>query len=177
MVIAALAIGAVTGSGTSSGSSSSAAPPVLTPPAPPHAQAETVPCTKVLQQLPVDLGRLKGRVVHTHPDTPFVVAWGDPAVVLACGVDRPKALHPGSSEQAFNAGDLAGPYFFVSRSGDADVWTTVDRAAYISITVPSKYQGSAVVPPLSRAIGKALPAVCTTNSATPDVDKLCTRRK
>jgi hypothetical protein len=56
------------------------------------------------------------------------------------------------------------------------VWTTVDRGPYISITVPAKYQGSAVLPPLSQAIAKALPAVCSTDPSEPDPAKLCTRR-
>jgi hypothetical protein len=124
----------------------------------------------------VQLGNLKPRVVHTRPDSPFVVAWGDPPVVLACGVDRPKSLHPGSSAQYFTNGPASGPFYDVSSGGGANVWTTVDRGPYISITVPSQYQGATVVPPLSRAIAKALPAVCTTES-TADVGKLCTRRK
>jgi hypothetical protein len=57
------------------------------------------------------------------------------------------------------------------------VFTTVDREAYVSITVPGAYQGSAVLPPLSQAIAAALPAVCSTDPATPDPNQLCTRRR
>jgi hypothetical protein len=179
MVIAALVIIAVSGGGNS-GSTGSPTPsvlPPLTPSAPPNAAAETRPCTRVLAQLPVQLGRLQQRVVHPHPDTPFVVAWGNPAVVLACGVDRPTTLHAGSSEQAFNAGDLAGPYYFVSRDGNANVYTIIDRDPYIAITVPGDYQAGTLLPTLVGAVGKALPPVCSTDPTTPDVTKLCTRRK
>lgn len=176
-MIIALAIGAVT---KSDGSGPSATPgplPPLSASAPPHAAEQTGACAKVLAELPVQLGRLPGRVVHTSPDTPFVVAWGDPAVVLACGAARPRSLHAGSSAQYFTNGPANGPFYDVTSAGGANVWTTVDRAPYISITVPDRYQGGDVVPPLSRAIAKALPPVCTTDPATPDLARLCTRRK
>src|SRR5438093_7606097 len=178
LVIAALGLLAVNGGGDSgaTGSPAPSALPVLTPSAPPHAAAQARACTRVLEQLPVQLGKLSQRVVHPHPDTPFVVAWGEPPVVLACGVDRPKTLRPGSSEQAFNAGDLAGPYYFVSRSGDANVYTIIDRGPYIAITVPGAYPAGDLLPTLVGAVGKALPPVCSTDPTTPDIMKLCTRR-
>jgi hypothetical protein len=150
--------------------------PALTPPAPPHAAAEQGPCTKVLAKLPVQLGPLAQRVVHPRPDTPFVVAWGEPPVVLACGVDRPPSLHAGSSSQYFTNGPATGPFYDVTSSNGANVWTTIDRRPYIAITVPAKYQGGNVLPPLSQAIAEALPAVCTTDPNTPNPAELCTRR-
>jgi hypothetical protein len=175
----ALAIGALTGGGGSGSTANptSGALPALTPSAPPNATAEAARCALVLQQLPVQLGTLQPRVVHTHPDSPFVVAWGDPPVVLACGVDRPADLRPGSSAEFVTAGPDTGPFYDVRRVGSANVFTTVDRGPYISITVPSDYQGGNVLPPLSTAIAQALPPVCSTDPNTPDVTKLCTRRK
>jgi hypothetical protein len=178
LVLGLLAVAAITGVGGGSSDSGPSGPPPLTASAPVHAAAEAAPCAKVLAELPVQLGSLDPRVVHVRPDTPNVVAWGDPAVVLACGVARPAALHPGSSEQVFNAGDLAGPYYVVSRSGNANVYTIVDRQPYVAITVPAKYQAADVLPALVGAVGKALPkAVCSTDPNTPNPDDLCTRRK
>lgn len=177
IVVVAFAVAALSGNGPDSTTNPTAgALPPVTASAPPHAAAEAGPCGQVLSQLPIDIGTLDQRVVHTRPDSPFVVAWGEPAVVLACGVDRPKALHPGSSEQVFDAGDLAGPYYMVSSAGDANVYTIIDRAPYISITIPAKYQAATLLPTLVGAVGKALPAVCTTDNTTPDLSKLCTRR-
>jgi hypothetical protein len=176
VVIIALAIGALSGGGGASPSSTPSVLPPLSPAGPPHAVAEQKACTKVLAQLPVQIGKLAQRIVHPHPDSPFVVAWGDPAVVLSCGVDRPKDLHPGSAAEFQSGGIDTGPYYDVSSSGAANVWTTVDRGPYIAITVPATYQGADVLPPLSRAIADALPAVCSTDPSTPDVSKLCTRR-
>jgi hypothetical protein len=129
----------------------------------------------VLAQLPLQLGKLQPRVVHTRPETPYVVAWGNPAVVLSCGVDRPRDLRPTSGAQYFGMGPTGGPFYTVSATGDANVYTTVDRGPYIAVTVPKPYEGSAVVPPLSRAIARALPAVCTIDPAAPPA-RSCTHR-
>jgi hypothetical protein len=134
----------------------------VTAPAPPNAVAQTAPCAKVLAKLPVELGDLDPRVVHTEPETPYVVAWGDPAVLLSCGAERPTNLHRGSGAQYFVIGPARGPFWdAVPGDGDAAVYTTVDRGPYISVTVPKEYQGADVIPPLSRAIAKALPPVCS----------------
>jgi hypothetical protein len=176
IVLLGLGIAALTGtSGDGGGNINGGAAPI-TVPAPPHASQEAGPCGRLLAQLPLQLGRLQPRVVHTRPETPYVVAWGDPAVVLSCGVDRPHDLRPTSGAQYFVNGPAGGPYYDVTSGGDdANVWTTVDRGPYVAITVPKQYQGSSVLPPLSRAIARALPAVCSTDPAAPE-NKRCTRR-
>jgi hypothetical protein len=152
--------------------------PALSASAPPLANAQLANCTKVLEHLPVALNGLKPRVVHTVPVTPFVVAWGDPAIVLRCGVDRPKDLKAGSDKNLIAGGELSGAYYDVTRHGDANVYTAVDRPAYVSITIPSKYQGADQLPALNRAIVAAMPrAVCSTDPREVDLTKLCTRRK
>jgi uncharacterized protein DUF3515 len=176
IVVGLLAVAALSGAGKDNSGNHGVLPPVHAS-APPHATEEVAACAKVLAELPVQLGRLAPRVVHTTPDTPNVVAWGDPPVTLACGAAKPKALYPGSDEQVFNAGDLAGPYYVVSRAGNANVYTIIDRAPYVTITVPAKYQAAEILPALVGAVGKALPAVCTTEASAPDPDTLCTRRK
>ncbi|HEU5265547.1 MAG TPA: DUF3515 family protein, partial [Jatrophihabitans sp.] len=102
-----VALGASHTSSKKQGSSDTPLPPV-TAPAPPHAATQVAACSKVLEQLPVSLGKLTPRVVHTKPDTPFVVAWGEPAVLLGCGAARPKDLVPGSSVQFVSGGELDG---------------------------------------------------------------------
>jgi hypothetical protein len=177
VVIAALALAHFTGSGSPSTGRSAGPQPALTFTAPPHATTESAACTKVLEQLPVQLHGLDPRVVHTEPDTPFVVAWGDPPVVLRCGVDRPADLKPGSGAQFILGGNGAGPFYDVQRTGDANIWTTVDRVAYISITVPAK-DAAGPLPALSKAIAAALPAVCRPQNdqgTVPDRE-LCARR-
>ena len=147
--------------------------PAVQESAPPHARQQAAPCAKLLAALPVSLGRLAPRIVHTEPDTPYVVAWGAPAVVLSCGAARPADLAPGSSTQ-FRVVDAV-PFDLVLTKSAAR-YTTVDRAPYIAITFPAGQQPANLLPTLARAIATALPSVCSTDPTTPDVDKLCTRR-
>lgn len=176
-MILALVIGSFTGDSGPAPSHSPDPQAVLNFAAPPRAEVEAADCAKALAQLPITLVGLPQRVVHTKPDTPFVVAWGEPAVVFRCGVERPKSLRAGSDVQFFAGGSLAGPYYDVTDGpDDTKVFTTVDRAAYISLTLPRRYN-SKQLPALSAAIAKGLPAVCSTDSATTDVARLCTRRK
>lgn len=176
-MILALVIGSFTGDSEPTPSDTPNPQAVLSFSGPPRADVDAAPCAKVLARLPVSLGRLHQRVVHIKPDTPFVVAWGEPPVVLRCGEQRPKDLRAGSSAEFLLGGNPGGPYYDIQKSGDGNVWTTVDRAAYVSVTIPSKYQGADIMPPLSVAIAKGLPAVCSTDPATKDLNKLCTRRK
>jgi hypothetical protein len=178
VVVLALLIGTTGGS-----DKSPKALPALTPSAPPSSAAATAPCTKLLQNLPVRLESLAPRTVHPVPDTPFVVAWGDPAVIVRCGVARPKDLHPGSTAQFQGFGDSSGKgtvYFDVTSSGSDEIYTSVDRAVYVEITLPSKYPGSTYVTDLAAAIAKAMPAVCIGGQpgagSLPPTDQLCSRR-
>ena len=131
----------------------------------------------MISALPLTLDGQDLRRTVSDPSSGQIQAWGDPAIVFRCGVSRPKDLVPGSSTQYILGGNRAGPYYDVTSANGADIWTTVDRSIYIEVTVPQKYQGGDVMPPISRAIAKVLPPVCTVNDQEPDPDKLCTRRK
>jgi hypothetical protein len=178
-VLLALGLGALSGGGgpdsTEDPTKGALAPVTVAAPSPAPAPALAAECTKVLEALPVQLGRLPARVVHSS--SPNVVAWGNPAVVLTCGSAKPKDVFPGSAYDFINGGVETGPFYDVTTEHGANVWTTVDRGPYISVAVPAKYQGADVLPPISRAIATSLPAVCSTDSNEPDPDKLCTRRK
>lgn len=151
--------------------------PALTATTPPRAAQQAAACAKLLAALPVTLHGLAPRVVHTRPtDSPFVVAWGNPAVVLSCGVARPADLKPGSQSDYRFAGPANSPAYLVSASGNANVWTVVDRAPYIAVRFDGARLPGDYLPTVSAAVAKALPAVCSSNGAEPDVTKLCTRR-
>jgi hypothetical protein len=173
-------IGIVVGvsGGTGRSSATSASPtgplPAITRSAPPQATQQEAACAKLLATLPVTLRGLNQRVVHTVPETPSVVAWGEPPVVLSCGVARPRSLHANSAAKYFSVTGDAGPYFDVTSQGTDQIYTTVDRAAYIAIAVPVRYH-SGPLPPLARDIAAALPAVCKVDPSAPR-NELCTRR-
>lgn len=81
-----------------------------------------------------------------------MVAWGQPALVLRCGVPRPTGFVPTSALIVINGVQ----WFTVQRTG-AVVWTVVDRPVYVELTVPSAYSSAPVVE-ISAAITQALPA-------------------
>lgn len=129
------------------------------------ATAQT-PCEKVAEKLPVTLNGLAPRAVYGPP---FVVAWGDPSVVYRCGVPRPAGLTPGSSTNVYDTGTGTGRTveWFAVKHQDHTVWTSIDRAVYIEVTVPAAVQGGEVISALSGDIAAALPAVCQAFPAAP----------
>ena len=162
------------GSGKSHEATPSGPPAPITVAAPPSNAAAEAPCAQVLSALPVKLGPLAPRAVHTQPDSPFVVAWGDPPVVLRCGVARPAALTPRSSEVVF----LLGVYWLPVQEKNSTVFTSVDRSVYVEVRVPKRvsYQP---LPLLGQAIASKLKAICAVpdNDSTYRPDQLCTHRR
>lgn len=177
MILALVFGGGGGGTGGTSTSSPPAALGALTPSAPPSDPAAVAPCTKLLQTLPERLGNLLPRVVHPKPDSLFVVAWGNPAVILRCGVPRPADLKPGSS--AF-VPVVNGVAFLEHDTSDAHVYTSIDRSVYVEVSFPKK-AGSGELPLVATAIAKALPRICLPQAGagqTPPPDnKLCVNRK
>jgi hypothetical protein len=171
--VVAFVIAAASGHGPgkpAAGSSSSGplAPVTVTPP--PSNAASEQPCAKVVGSLPLRLAGQNVRATATNPASPFVVAWGNPAIVLRCGVNRPAAMVPTTP---FVVVDTVN--FLVVRSKTQTVWTAVDRAAFIEVTVPNSYS-QPPMGPIADVIAKELPAVC----GTPEVPVhglLCTHRK
>ena len=139
--------------------------------APPPNSAADAPCTKLLGVLPITLNGLAGRPALST--WTYVVAWGEPAIVLRCGVPRPRGLVPGSD--AFTAG-VNGVAYWVDHAKKDTVFTAIDRAVYIEVTVPTQYAGGPLAP-ISDAITTALPAVCVVDPAVTDPDRLCTHRR
>jgi hypothetical protein len=146
--------------------------PAVTVPAPPTPDDATLnACTKVFAALPVQLGPLTPR--RTATDSAFVAAWGDPAVVLSCGVSRPPELVPASAALIIRINDVD---WLPRQQADSTVFTTVDRSVYLQLTVPKK-QPTDPTPLLSTAV-KALPRVCDTAGTTGSdaTLPLCTQR-
>ena len=172
VVIAALLIGrAQNNSPSASPSTGSTAVlgPVTVPAPPPNAAADA-PCTQLLGALPITLTDLAGRPARSS--WTYVAAWGQPAIVLRCGVPRPAGLTPGSSAQAIA---VDGVSWLPVAQRAVTIWTAVDRAAYIEVTVPKSYAQPPLAP-IADAIAKALPAVCVIDPTQTDVTKLCTHR-
>jgi hypothetical protein len=112
--------------------------------------AADLACPVLMGQLPLELAGESSRLVDS--DTPFAYAWGDPAVVLICGVDPPAGYVVGSSTIV-----ISGVEWFVDTSDPAlVVWTTVDRNVPVQVRVPASTD-SASVTALCPVIATALP--------------------
>lgn len=98
----------------------------VAPPTPERAAA----CTRLHDALPGDLDDRDGR--ETSPDSELTAAWGDPPVVLRCGVPRPAAL-TATSEVV----EVDGVEWFLEESDGAFVFTTTGRRAYVEVRVPA----------------------------------------
>jgi hypothetical protein len=132
---------------TSSGRDDLPVLPVDVPPVTPEADAS---CPALMGKLPLELTGEPSRRVQS--DTPYAYAWGDPAIVLTCGVDRPAGYVVGASAIQIN-----GVQWYVdTEDPDTTVWTTVDRPVYVQVTLPASVD-SAPVTALTTPVAQALP--------------------
>jgi hypothetical protein len=90
---------------------------------------------------------------ETDPESSLTAAWGEPAIIVRCGVQRPAALEPSSQLTTVNgvdwfAEELTGGYLF----------TTYGRQAYVEVTVPDDYAPEiGPVTELSAAVSDSVP--------------------
>jgi hypothetical protein len=90
-------------------------------------------------------------------DSPYVRAWGDPAVVLVCGAARPAGLQPGAALVVLDSVN----YYVDTSQKDAVVWTAVDRPVYVQVRLPASADSSSVTeltPRISAALAAATPS-------------------
>lgn len=139
-------------------------------PAVPAPGAEGSHCAALMSALPHSLADEPRRSLLV-PD-PGVAAWGDPAIVLRCGLSDPAELT--CSATLTTVSDKAGVAVQWLRiaAGSAVTFLAVDRPVRIALTVPDT-AGTAPVQQLSEVIAGALPAraVCSGGSViAPDND-------
>jgi hypothetical protein len=121
--------------------------PVQVPPVTPAAEAS---CPALMGSLPLELAGEPSRRVQS--DSPYAYAWGEPPVVLVCGVERPAGWVSTASAIQIN-----GVQWFVDTSDpEATVWTTVDRPVHVQLSLPPDVD-SAPATVLSTTIAEALP--------------------
>ena len=121
--------------------------PVAVPPVTPEADAD---CPALMKSLPLELIGDPSRRVKS--DTPYAYAWGDPAIVLVCGVPRPSGYVIGASAIQINNVQ----WYVDTHDPAATVWTTVDRPVYVQVRLPASVD-SAPVTALTSQIAAALP--------------------
>ena len=112
-------------------------------------------CEALVADLPTHVAG--HRLVKRLPDVPGAT-WGDPAIVLRCGVGKPKGYNPLLKCQVVN-----GMGWFVPKDGMFDqsvdvVMTAISRTPYVEVTVPAKYR-----PPVAAMVDLAASIRAHTN--------------
>ncbi|GAA3197102.1 hypothetical protein GCM10010468_08070 [Actinocorallia longicatena] len=98
----------------------------------PSPQAEAASLCDGLK-LPSSVDGQKRR--DTDPASPYVAAWGSPAIALRCGVPRPS----GSDGLIGQVVEINGLQWMPEEGDRPATWTLVGRKAYVEITIPGKY--------------------------------------
>ena len=126
--------------------------PVEEAPLPPTDAATTSACAALLAALPAEIDPgVERRDVVGAPDR--VAAWGEPAVVLRCGVPEP--------ERVTEAVQINRVDWSVRDSGGGFEWTTVGRPVAVSVELPDPYEENGfaeLIIPLTGPITSTLPA-------------------
>ncbi|MGY1769812.1 DUF3515 domain-containing protein [Blastococcus sp. SYSU D00813] len=125
--------------------------PVLEVPVPPVTPEADASCPAFMTDLPIQLAGLESRRVRS--DTPYAYAWGEPPVVLRCGVERPAGFAPDSGLIQLNQVQ----WFVDTSDPEQYVWTAVDRPVYVELTVPASLDSEAAIA-LSPLIAATMPA-------------------
>jgi hypothetical protein len=104
--------------------------PVSVPsPAPEVAAA----CEQLVKALPEKVLDAKRR--PTEPASPLTAAYGDPPIEVTCGVAAPAGMAEAQS-QCF---EVNGVGWFAKEAPNGVIFTTIGRAVYLEVAVPSKY--------------------------------------
>lgn len=104
-------------------------------------------CDMLVADLPPQVAGQERREVAQ--DVP-AGAWGEVPVVLRCGVPDPAALEPTS-----RCDDVEGIGWFEEETGSGRVFTTIGRAANVSVEIPASVEPAAdVLVDLAPAVAK-----------------------
>ncbi len=107
-------------------------------------------CAALAEQAPDSVAGADRREVDSAG---VALAWGDPAIVLRCGLPVPSALKPGARCDTIDDVD-----WFTRETADGFVFVTIGRATTVEVAVPADYEpaGDALVD-LGAAVRAALP--------------------
>ena len=107
-------------------------------------------CTDLVAGLPdeVDPGVARRPVTA---DAQRTAAWGEPPVLLACGVAPPERL-----SEPVTVNDVQ---WNIRDSGASFTWTTTDRVVPVEVVVPDGYDNPAeIVNPIATVVAERVPA-------------------
>ena len=88
-------------------------------------------CTSLMADLPKTVLDQDRRTVEPGR---YSAAWGKPAIVLRCGVTAPPTLEPTSE-----CLEIDGVGWFGEEATGGMIFTTIGRAAFVEVSVPTRY--------------------------------------
>jgi hypothetical protein len=101
------------------------------------ARADREACRALLEDLPGSLSDQEQRPVD---GSPYAAAWGEPPIVLRCGVGAPEGFDKFSSCQRVNGVDWYVPEETIDDQGADVLMTTVGRSPRVEVLVPADYR-------------------------------------
>ncbi len=99
--------------------------------------ADRQTCTSLIGDLPHRVSGLRRRDTQ---GSALGAAWGDPAIVLRCGVGTPKGYQQTSPCQRVNGVDWFVPEDQIADQGSDVVLTTIGRKPAVEVAVPSEHR-------------------------------------
>jgi len=99
--------------------------------------ADRSACERLVDDLP---HRVSEQPRRETSGSSLGAAWGDPAIVLRCGVGTPGSYEPFSPCQRVNGVDWYVPEGLIADQGADVVLTTIGRAPSIEVVVPAEYR-------------------------------------
>ena len=113
--------------------------------------ADTAACKALLPKLPAELAGSGRRAIQGATDA--VAAWGDPAVVLRCGIESPQELTCSAALVQVNGVS----WLQLTEAGlDSTTYIAVDRSVRIAVTVPVN-SGTGAIGQISTVVAATLP--------------------
>lgn len=119
---------------------------------------ETRACAALVEELPAELVEQRRR----EPAVGYGAAWGDPPIVLRCGVDEPAGFEATSACQIVNGVAWFIPDEQITGEPEDLVMTTVGRTPTVEVALPSAY-----FPPAAAMAQLAGPVANSTTEVEP----------
>ncbi|GAV40825.1 DUF3515 domain-containing protein [Streptomyces acidiscabies] len=119
----------------------------------PSAKAAEI-CRKLDAALPSEVDGLQRR--DPEPASPLTAGWGDPAIILRCGVVKP----PKMDDDGADAGEADGVGWLVEKQDNGTVrFTSALRVVYVEVTLPKSRAAEGMSPliDLAPAMKKTVP--------------------
>jgi hypothetical protein len=117
----------------------------------PTTSGTSIDCKALLADVP---RKVAGQAAREVTDD-VAAAWGDPPIILRCGVEKPAGLKP--SSPCFPVRDVG---WFAEKTPDGYLFTSIGRRFFVSLEVPKNYDPAAdALADLAEVIGRHDPEV------------------